>query len=253
MMTTIRVLLVAMILIAAVEYKSSEGEEMAGRGGAIAPSAVYRIICIDRKTGGTGFGHRSGRILTAAHVVEGCDLSKIIVIAYPNVTTTVSAIVADSTIDLALLTPSAADFVKHSFPIWTGDDITLGAQVSTWGFPEGYTGQAPLLSVGYLAGAADINGIRKWTINAAFNNGNSGGPLLETNTATVIGVISSKSAPIQRDIEADLKELQKNGSAQEKRIARILTHQRNQTQLVIGFATVANHLRDFLRKNRIEP
>ena len=121
MMTTIRVLLVAMILIAAVEYKSSEGEEMAGRGGAIAPSAVYRIICIDRKTGGTGFGHRSGRILTAAHVVEGCDLSKIIVIAYPNVTTTVSAIVADSTIDLALLTPSAADFVKHSFPIWTGD------------------------------------------------------------------------------------------------------------------------------------
>lgn len=228
-------------------------EPHAGLGGTIVWSAVYRVFCPDRDRVGTAFGHRSGRILTAAHVVDGCDLSKLMVIAPSDATTRVSSAVAAADVDLALLTPTITDFVKAGLLLFAGDSLDIGTQVTAWGFPEGYGGSAPLLSVGYLAGSADVAGTRKWVVNGAFNGGNSGGPLLETKGATVIGVISSKHAPMPKDLEVELESLEKKGSREGKRIARILQHLRRQTQLVIGFATVTNDLRVFLRKHGVEP
>ena len=155
--------------------------------------------------------------------------------------------------DLALLTPTIADFVKAPLLLFSGDSLDVGTQVTTWGFPEGYTGTLPLLSVGYLAGPVDVGGVRKWAVNGAFNAGNSGGPLLETNGAYVIGVISSKYAPMPKDLELELEGLGKKGSSETKSIARILQHFRRQTQLVLGFATVTGDLREFLRKRGVEP
>ncbi len=71
----------------------------------------------------------------------------------------------------------------------TDNDVRIGHQVDTWGFPLIYNGPAPLLSVGYVSGlyeAAESNFCDKTknsqglkfkhiVVNGAFNPGNSGG------------------------------------------------------------------------------
>ena len=63
------------------------------------------------------------------------------------------------------------------------NEFKIGTQVSTWGYPGGYFGLFPMLSVGYLAGIDAFQAksgkiIKQWVVNAAFNGGNSGGPLI---------------------------------------------------------------------------
>ena len=221
-------------------------------------NSVYRIFCPDRNRGGTAFGHRSGRIVTAEHIVRDCDPKKLQVVAPSGATTGVIAVTSDPDLDLALITPSVGDFVKVPLGLTADSRFIMGAQVSTWGFPEGYGGLTPLLSVGYLAGVEEIRlkpnvVLRKWIINGAFNRGNSGGPVLETKTGTIVGVISSKLAPMPKELELSLDNLEKNGSAEVKNIAKVLQYLRSQTQLVIGLATITADLRIFLQKNGIEP
>jgi hypothetical protein len=170
----------------------------------------------------------------------------------------VTAVASDLELDLALLTPSVSDFVKVPLDVTSDTEFTFGAQLSTWGFPEGYGGLIPLLSVGYLAGVDERRlqpnvVLRKWVVNGAFNRGNSGGPVLETKTAKVVGVISSKLAPIPKELELSLENLEKKGSAEGQTIAKVLQHLRSQTQLVIGLATMVEDLRKFLQKNGVEP
>jgi hypothetical protein len=70
-----------------------------------------------------------------------------------------------------------------------------------------------MLSVGYLAGIdaarlANGNIIRQWIVNAAFNSGNSGGPLILIETGAVFGVVLSKLAPISPDAATILRLLE---------------------------------------------
>ena len=55
--------------------------------------------------------------------------------------------------------------------------------------------------------------IRQWVVNAAFNRGNSGGPVVLIETGEVIGVVSSKLAPISPTAKSalDALEQQKSG------------------------------------------
>ncbi len=122
------------------------------------------------------------------------------------------------------------------------------------GFPAGYSGLIPFLTVGYLAGGDRVltqTGLTplRWVINAAFNGGNSGGPVLSQEDGSVIGVVSSKLAPIPPYIESALAALanQKSGfmytrTLQQEKQDRIgkgklwlkFNHLRSQTQLVLG-------------------
>jgi S1-C subfamily serine protease len=154
----------------------------------------------------------------------------------------------------------------------TAKDFTLGSQVSTWGFPAGYSGRAPLLSVGYLAGLEALRTksgviVEQWVVNAAFNRGNSGGPLLSIDDATVIGVVSSKIAPISQSAKSALDALssQRSGfsytrthpdGTQEQLsegqiVAEILNELRAQVQLVVGMATKIDDLKSFLLANGV--
>jgi hypothetical protein len=232
--------------------------EYPGRGGFGASKSVYRIICPDQDRVGTAFGHRSGHIITAEHVVHNCDLKKLVIIDSSGARTGIEAIKSDASFDLAVLTPVVNDFIKLPLDISADDMFTLGAQVSTWGFPGGYNSPNPLLSVGYLAGVIDIQlvagkTVHEWAVNGAFNPGNSGGPILETKSGNVIGVISAKFNHIPDNLISQIEAIKKNGSAENKTLATAVHDLIIEAQLVVGFAILGKDLRDFLKTNGIEP
>ena len=131
-----------------------------------------------------------------------------------------------------------------------------------------------MLSVGYLAGidAYQIRPgtiVRKWVVNAAFNGGNSGGPLIHIETGEVFGLVSSKLAPISQEFAKILELLQGQTSgvmwtgtrndgttftvSEASLIGRVLDELRRQVQLVIGQAVLLEDIKAFLTANKIEP
>jgi len=245
--------------------------DSAGRLGDVATHAVIRLLCPERNTVGTGFLHKSGNLITADHVVRSC--AKPMMVLPNGALSPVATIVSDQDHDLALVKPSTS-LTQKPLEISGADDIKIGTQVSTWGFPGGYNGLSPMLSVGYLAGIdaykTDSGAvIRKWVVNAAFNGGNSGGPLIHIESGTVFGVVSSKLAPISADAAAILKILegQQFGMQYEGKkpdgttvkfseaqlVGVVLNELRSQVQLVIGQAVLREDLIAFLKANKIDP
>src|SRR5262249_15138462 len=47
--------------------------DSAGKLGDLATHAVIRLLCLERNEVGTGFLHKSGNLITAEHVVRGCN------------------------------------------------------------------------------------------------------------------------------------------------------------------------------------
>lgn len=245
--------------------------DSAGRGGTLALQSVLRVICIQENSAGTGFLHKSGKIITAEHVVRGCNSP---ILMLPNGTTRPASVVAtDAETDLALLNPASAIAVD-ALPLSFRSDPAVGAQVSTWGFPGGYSGLSPMLSVGYIAGIDGLRTpsgkiIRQWVVNAAFNAGNSGGPLLHIETGEVIGVVSSKLAPISPEAAhiLNILEQQKSGMqysgknpdgseisfSEAQLVGMVLNELRRQVQLVIGKAVLAEDIKSFLKAQKIDP
>lgn len=238
----------------------------AGNAGATAVQSVFRIICQDTDSSGTGFLHASGEIITAEHVIRNSQNP----VAYVNnqpVSLSVTAL--DTVRDLALLRPANA--INHTaLPIKANTaSLKVGSQVSTWGFPGGYPGIQAMLSVGYIAQDISFTTHRQWCVNAAFNSGNSGGPLIDIETSEVIGVVCSKLAPISPTAMSALNALQNQRSgfmytatqpngqtiqvSEGQIVAGILNELRQQVQLVIGMAAHLDELRAFLTRNGITP
>jgi S1-C subfamily serine protease len=239
----------------------------AGRGGQVAMQSVFRIICRDTNSSGTGFLHGSGKIITAEHVIQNSSQPELLFQDGSSVELSLSS--SDSDLDIALLSPNSP-VTGNSLPISRTNQYSIGAHVSTWGFPGGYRGLAPLLSVGYLSGTATQptssgQSIQKLVVNAAFNSGNSGGPLLHIESGAVMGVVSSKLAPISAQSHSALAALANQQSgfmytgtdangvetqvSEGQIVASILNELRGQVQLVIGMATTTEQLSDFLTTN----
>lgn len=244
--------------------------DSAGRAGDIAVQSVVRLECPAQNSTGTGFFHKSGNIITADHVVRGCSAPDVILSDGRRVS--VSIIAMDQDRDLALVKPGINVKVTP-LAISRTNEFKIGTQVSTWGFPAGYNGQIPMLSVGYLAGINEFRSqsgiVSRWVVNAAFNSGNSGGPLVHIETGTVFGVVSSKLAPIS-PLAADILSLldrQKSGFqytakndkgeninvSEGQLIGMVLNELRRQVQLVIGMAVTTGDLKAFLEYNNIDP
>jgi S1-C subfamily serine protease len=248
--------------------------ELAGATADVAIPSVFRIICPSTKSGGSGFLHKSGYVVTAQHVINNHGSNDVLVITARGQLIHVTNIIEDAILDLAILMPRD----KLNGPclqISTNPTLRVGMQVSTWGFPEGYQGMAPLLTSGYISGldfpdANKGNKTPKLVVNAAFNRGNSGGPLVEIEKGMIVGVVCSKLAPLPREVERFLNVLKNNtgtgvgfertkadGSTdtimEGQIIEEILQYLRSQTQLVIGYACSGGDLVQFLRRNGIQP
>jgi S1-C subfamily serine protease len=239
----------------------------------IAMPSVFRILIPAKNRSGTAFLHKSGGVITASHVIEGCSCQEVTLISSRGEKFGVKKFVSDQNHDLALITPD----VKTNAPslqLSSTDKFAIGLQVSLWGYPAGYKGQKPLFMSGYLSGldmveTGDGKSVARWVVNAAFNNGNSGGPLVDIERGEVIGVVSSKLAPLPKEVESALAALrnQKSNFVFERKledgtratlseaqvIEFVLEYLRSQTQLVIGYAVTIVDLRNFLGSQGITP
>ena len=244
-----------------------------GQSGQMAASTVLRIQCPQMDKGGSAFIHKSGKVITAAHIIEGCRPEEVFLITSKGKKVKIKRIVANPDIDLALLTPESK-LTGNCLPISSDSQFTIGSQVAIWGYPEGYNSASPLLSVGYLSGAdyvpAPSGKLKKrWVVNGAFNRGNSGGPLIHVESGKVIGVVSSKLAPMPEYIEKVLEALKQSknitqfnvtmSDGSQKRMStaqvveEVLQYLRSQTQLVIGHTVLVGDIRTFLKANGVDP
>lgn len=245
--------------------------DSAGKAAEAAQKGVARVICRPTSFGGTGFLHKSGIIITAAHVVANCAPADLLILTAAGQQMGVASVSADDVKDLAILRPTSP-LSGAPLPVAKISAPRLGAQVTTWGYPGGYTGLSPLLSVGYFAGVQDFDvetpqrATRRWVVNAAFNGGNSGGPLLAVEDGQVIGVVSSKLVPLPKAIATIIEGLKNDKSgvysgwtingqsvSQAQLAGHVLDYLRTQVQLVVGYAVTTKDLNDFLKGHGIEP
>lgn len=253
-----------------------------GRGAPNVRDSVYRVRCrvtyFDRQPTpppakhelGTAFGHRSGNVISASHVLEPCLKARAegerktkgksvkVDLRLADASGTESSaevVLSDAAIDLVLLKPDAG-FVKNPLPVTASNMLTIGDPVSFWGFPSGYSGAFALLGVGNLAGSQSdpkVASVNRWVINGAFNPGNSGGPLLDTNsTATVIGVVIQKWTPLSDEVRSELKTISEKGSSESRVLAKAMLQTADSTQLVVGHSVLTSDLKSFLRRAGVE-
>lgn len=245
--------------------------DAAGPVGRKAVPAVFLIFCPKTEMKGTGFLLESGHILTNEHVVRGCGPADVLALNSAGQRLTFATLVLDADRDLALLKPHAA--LNGGLKIDEGAALEVGEAVATWGYPLGYNGPSPLLSVGYLAGFTEHKlgaaSYKHLIVNGAFNPGNSGGPLFVSGTDRVIGVVVSKHAPITPYLLSAIKVLSENKSGvvytatksdgrveqvvESQVVAAVLQYFRDLTQVMIGEAVASEVVKDFLMSNHAWP
>jgi S1-C subfamily serine protease len=229
---------------------------------------VFLIYNPQTQSKGTGFLIKSGHIITNEHVVHAGIANQLILISADGKRHLISKFVTDSVRDLAILTP--ANRIKGGIEFGDDASIIMGKSVYTWGFPLGYNGPAPILSVGYIAGKTTNEVFNKkfvdhLIINGALNPGNSGGALLLDGK--IVGVVQSKHAPISPYIKQALDALSQTQSGvtftrtsadgkqttlvEAQIVAEILNYYRGLTQVMIGEVVTMQELKQFLTENKI--
>jgi len=242
-----------------------------GEIGRSAINSVCLIVCPKTNSKGTGFLIKSGHLITNWHVIRDCDATEVFALSSNGKKILFQNILSDENRDLAILEPT--EQLGKGLEV-INQDVEVGTKVSTWGHPLGYSGPAPILSVGYLAGFRDHRKhetsevVKHYIINAAFNPGNSGGPLFIAGENKVIGVVVAKHAPITPFLASAIDALSKNPSGvvftatdekgNEKQfvesqvVGMVLNYLRNMTQVVIGEAIAGSELIAFLKGNDID-
>lgn len=240
-----------------------------GDTGRTAVNSVFMIVCPKTASKGTGFLLENGVIVTNEHVIHNSAATEVYAISSYGTQVLIKEMKFDSARDIAVLVPTTK--LNGGLELGTTSKIKVGETVSTWGFPLGYNGPAPLLSVGYLAGFRSIkinsNDIKYLVVNGAFNPGNSGGPLFTSGDNKVIGIVVSKHAPISEFHLSAINALAKNSSGvvftstdqngntksfvESQIVADLLEYFRSLTQVMIGEAISVEEVKEFLKANKI--
>ncbi len=228
--------------------------------------SVYMIICPKTSSKGSGFLVDSGGVVTNEHVVRGCSAGDVIAVSSSGQKVQFSAVRVDAAKDLAVLSPVKP--LKGGLSLARTSGVDVGTLVRTWGFPLGYNGPAPLLSVGYLSGfraQADpaTPSVKRLVVNAAFNSGNSGGPLFVGHDAQVVGVVVAKALPVftpfvQSAVQAFADNIsgvvfsgtdssgQPIQMVESQVVAEVVNSLRDMSQVMIGEAVAVEELAAFL-------
>jgi S1-C subfamily serine protease len=141
------------------------------------------------KVFGSGFVVGPGLVITNAHVVHGCKLVN--VLDSSKTSHSAAVIASDTQSDLALLKSNTNYPATATFR--TGRGIRVGEPVFAFGFPlPGLLSTDVILSSGIVNALAGFgNDSTRLQISAPVQQGNSGGPLLDSSSL-VVGVVVAK-------------------------------------------------------------
>ena len=133
---------------------------------------------------GSGFFvSKDGHAITNYHVIEGCDINKL---TFKGSQTEVKVLAVDKVNDIAILKSNAKPDVI--FPV-SNEDVSLLEDVIVAGFPLGKQISSAIKThkgvVTALAGAGDNYSF--FQTDAAINQGNSGGPIINQK-GNVVGI-----------------------------------------------------------------
>ncbi len=235
--------------------------------------SVLLLVCPKTAKKGTGFLIAGSKIVTAAHVVDGCDAADLQGTTPLNAAVQFSKLIRDENRDLAVLVPTVA--LDGGLELGSDTNVPLGKAVTTWGFPLIYNGPAPLLSVGYVSGyyGAAIGGrtVKHMVVNGAFNPGNSGGPLFVAGDNKVVGIVVWKRIAFSDQVQVAIDGFRgpngaslggrfsirqpdgtSKGVTDEYVIAAVLEEFYTKVQVDIGEAVSVSELRTFLHEHAAE-
>ncbi|MBX7222827.1 MAG: TniQ family protein [Blastocatellia bacterium] len=240
----------------------------AGTIGQVAVASVLRLVCPKTGSKGTGFVHKNGWVLTDHQVIEGYAANEIIGYTASGYRVMFDQVIGETAIGLAALKPKQPLSGGLKLDLTQPPDV--GSALITWGFPLGYNGPFPLLSVGYLAGfhESTLDQSPRLVVNGAFNPGNSGGPLFRVNDDQVIGIVVGKPPSMAqfhhdaiRTLASSLlgvasaptlpDELSKR-FVESQIVSELLAYFHDLTQLMIGEAISSRLVRDFLESIGLE-
>jgi len=133
---------------------------------------------------GSGFFvSKDGHAITNYHVIEGCDINKL---SFKGSQTEVKVLAVDKVNDIAILKSNAKPEIV--FPV-SNEDVSLLEDVIVAGFPLGKQISSAIKThkgvVTALAGAGDNYSF--FQTDAAINQGNSGGPIINQK-GNVVGI-----------------------------------------------------------------
>lgn len=244
-----------------------------GDTGRVVVESVYMICSPKTQLKGSGFLLANGTIITNEHVIRGSQANDLIAISSQNVKIYFKQIIVDAERDLAALIP--VNSLSGGLKLGDDSSVKLGQLVSTWGYPLGYNGPAPLLSVGYLSGfksyksdPKSVKQVKHLVVNGAFNSGNSGGPLFLNNSNIIIGVVVNKALPLFTSfVQSAVSAFSMNTSGvvfngtddqgkpismvESQVVAEIIKSLRDMSQVMIGEAISVVELKAFLTENNL--
>lgn len=234
---------------------------------AVQARSVLLLENLQREAKGTGFILDRIGVITCHHVIEGGDPRSLVGTLPDGSRVPFSEVRSDPELDLALLNPSR--MLNGGLSLGKSGSLQIGTPLRTWGHPLGYGGPAPLLSTGYLAGITESSGGRggggRLIVNAAFNKGNSGGPLFVGDGAEVVGVVVTKHTPMTPWIHSAIQALSANHSglvfeakmvdgttrrlAESQIVADVLEFYRQLSQYMIGEAIPSEEVAGFVNRS----
>ncbi|HET9643841.1 MAG TPA: tetratricopeptide repeat-containing serine protease family protein [Burkholderiaceae bacterium] len=159
-------------------------EPAAGSSGQSPGSAEGRQAT---RANGSGFVVAPGKVVTNHHVVQGCQRLRV------GGTDVTGVLASEPAADLALLAwPGSSSEVAS-----LRDDSVIGEAVMAAGYPLAGLLSGFSISTGIVSGLSGLGGdTRVLQTSAPIQQGNSGGPLLDSS-GNVIGVIVSKLNALQ--------------------------------------------------------
>ena len=201
-----------------------------------------------RPSAGSGFViSEDGYIVTNDHVISGA--SNISVLLYDGREVPARIVGHDPMTDLAVIKIEETNLQFLSFA--ESDDLRVGTQVAAIGNPLGELANS--MTVGYISALDRYINVQgtvgtKIQTDAAINNGNSGGPLIDLH-GNVVGVVSAKS--VGTGIEGlgfaipatDAREIIKD----------LITHSYVRGRAVLGVEVVENTADGFVQILTVNP
>ncbi|MBI4114706.1 MAG: trypsin-like peptidase domain-containing protein [Candidatus Niyogibacteria bacterium] len=203
---------------------------------------------------GSGFFIEDGIIATAAHVVDevGDDLQ---VQTFGSGTFSGELLAKDQASDVALVRIKKGNF--PSVVLGYFENIEVGEEIGIAGFSGGLS--QILIHRGVISAKGEDNGIKRLSINAFVNKGNSGGPIFSALTGRVIGIVSSRQIDVPTEKFIALPPNYSSGFAiSGLDPVKFNVDLYNETvklvgdvsQVGIGFGTASEHIRTLLQEIR---